>query len=250
MRRLGVVSALSVLLWGGGVSAAAAAAPGETAGTVSRVVDGDTVHVTDGRGSRIKVRVLGIDTPETVDRRKPVQCWGPEATRFATTTLLHKKVTLVTDPTRPHGTATTGCWSTCTCPTDPTTPYSPRGPGLPAPTSSTTSPWPSTQRSPPPRHRPASRIAAYGEPAPHDREPRGPRRPPGRLAADPSIKHTECGPAADVAVMVWPRCDGCRVGKAMHSLVNARPTAEPATVRPPAAVQRPCGMAVIDDSPR
>jgi hypothetical protein len=71
MRRLGVVAVLSVLLWGGGVSAAAAA-PAETAGTVSRVVDGDTVHVTDGRGSRIKVRVLGIDTPETVDRRKPV----------------------------------------------------------------------------------------------------------------------------------------------------------------------------------
>jgi micrococcal nuclease len=100
MRRLGVVAVLSVLLWGGGVSAAAAAAPAGTAGTVSRVVDGDTVHVTDGRGSRIKVRVLGIDTPETVDRRKPVQCWGPEATRFATTTLLHKKVTLFTDPTQ------------------------------------------------------------------------------------------------------------------------------------------------------
>jgi micrococcal nuclease len=70
------------------------------AGTVSRVVDGDTVHVTDGRGSRIKVRVLGIDTPETVDPRVPVQCWGPEATQFATTTLLNKKVTLVTDPTQ------------------------------------------------------------------------------------------------------------------------------------------------------
>jgi len=33
-----------------------------------------------------------------------------------------------------------------------------------------------------------------------------------RLAADPSIKHTECGPAADVAVMVWPRCDGHPAG--------------------------------------
>jgi micrococcal nuclease len=67
---------------------------------VSRVVDGDTVHVTDTRGSRVKVRVLGIDTPETVDPRKPVQCWGPEATRFATTTLLNKKVSLITDPTQ------------------------------------------------------------------------------------------------------------------------------------------------------
>jgi micrococcal nuclease len=74
--------------------------PAGTTGTVSRVVDGDTVHVTDARGSRIKVRVLGIDTPETVDPRKPVQCWGPEATQFATATLLKKKVTLVTDPTQ------------------------------------------------------------------------------------------------------------------------------------------------------
>jgi endonuclease YncB( thermonuclease family) len=62
------------------------------------VIDGDTVWVTDDRGSRVKVRVLGIDTPETKDPRKPVQCWGPEATRFATNTLLSKRVTLVTDP--------------------------------------------------------------------------------------------------------------------------------------------------------
>ncbi len=67
---------------------------------MSRVVDGDTVHVTDARGARIKVRVLGIDTPETKDPRKPVQCWGPEATWFATTTLLNKKVALATDPTQ------------------------------------------------------------------------------------------------------------------------------------------------------
>ena len=93
------MAVLSVLLLTGWVSAATAAPTG-TMGTVSRVVDGDTVHVTDGRGSRIKVRVLGIDTRETVDPRKPVQCWGPEATRFATTTLLNRKVTLVTDPTQ------------------------------------------------------------------------------------------------------------------------------------------------------
>ncbi|MCO1659185.1 thermonuclease family protein [Pseudonocardia humida] len=64
---------------------------------MSYVVDGDTVHVLDGRGSKIKVRVLGIDTPETRDPRKPVQCWGPEATQFATATLLGQQVTLVTD---------------------------------------------------------------------------------------------------------------------------------------------------------
>ena len=50
--------------------------PGEA--VVKRVVDGDTivVHVS-GRDER--VRLIGIDTPETVDPRKPVQCFGKEA---------------------------------------------------------------------------------------------------------------------------------------------------------------------------
>lgn len=68
--------------------------------TVTYIVDGDTVHVTDALGSKIKVRVLGIDTPETRDPRKPVQCWGPEATQFAAATLLGQPVTLVSDPTQ------------------------------------------------------------------------------------------------------------------------------------------------------
>jgi micrococcal nuclease len=78
----------------------AAASRGYVDGTVSRVVDGDTIHVTDAGGARVKVRVLGIDTPETVDPRKPVQCWGPEASAWAKATLAGKHVTLVTDPTQ------------------------------------------------------------------------------------------------------------------------------------------------------
>lgn len=42
---------------------------------VSRVVDGDTIQLQDGR----KVRYIGINTPETVDPRRPVQCFGKEA---------------------------------------------------------------------------------------------------------------------------------------------------------------------------
>ena len=42
---------------------------------VSRVVDGDTIEIETGQ----KVRYIGIDTPETVDPRKPVQCFGKEA---------------------------------------------------------------------------------------------------------------------------------------------------------------------------
>jgi micrococcal nuclease len=42
---------------------------------VVRVVDGDTVKVSNGA----TLRLIGVDTPETVDPRKPVQCFGREA---------------------------------------------------------------------------------------------------------------------------------------------------------------------------
>jgi micrococcal nuclease len=45
---------------------------------VVQVIDGDTIEVRmDGRTEQ--VRLLGIDTPETKDPRKPVQCFGQEA---------------------------------------------------------------------------------------------------------------------------------------------------------------------------
>jgi micrococcal nuclease len=46
--------------------------------TVVHDVDGDTIVVAFG-GRDEKIRILGADTPETVDPRKPVQCYGPEA---------------------------------------------------------------------------------------------------------------------------------------------------------------------------
>lgn len=46
--------------------------------TVVRVVDGDTVDVRLGRRAET-TRLLGIDTPETVDPTEPVGCFGPEA---------------------------------------------------------------------------------------------------------------------------------------------------------------------------
>lgn len=46
--------------------------------TISRVVDGDTFYYEEN-GLKGEVRMLGIDTPETVDPRKPVQCFGKEA---------------------------------------------------------------------------------------------------------------------------------------------------------------------------
>ena len=50
------------------------------------VVDGDTIDVSiDGR--RERVRLIGIDTPETKKPNTPVQCYGPEATAFTTSLL-------------------------------------------------------------------------------------------------------------------------------------------------------------------
>jgi len=46
--------------------------------TVVRVVDGDTV-VLRIAGATERVRLIGIDTPETVKPDTPVQCYGPEA---------------------------------------------------------------------------------------------------------------------------------------------------------------------------
>jgi endonuclease YncB( thermonuclease family) len=45
---------------------------------VTRVVDGDTIVVADVG----TVRLIGVDTPETVDPRKPVQFFGKEASEF------------------------------------------------------------------------------------------------------------------------------------------------------------------------
>lgn len=48
------------------------------AGVVERPVDGDTVVVRIG-GRSESVRLIGIDTPESVARDRPVECFGPEA---------------------------------------------------------------------------------------------------------------------------------------------------------------------------
>lgn len=54
--------------------------------TVERIVDGDTIVVRiDGR--RERVRLIGIDTPETKKENTPVQCFGPEATAYTTSLL-------------------------------------------------------------------------------------------------------------------------------------------------------------------
>jgi micrococcal nuclease len=80
-------------------SPTAAPTPELLAGTVVEVVDGDTIHVQLPSGVE-KVRIIGIDTPETVDPNRPASCFGPEATAFAKETLAGKGVTLEIDPTQ------------------------------------------------------------------------------------------------------------------------------------------------------
>ncbi|WP_423919200.1 thermonuclease family protein [Frigoribacterium sp. 2-23] len=54
------------------------------AATVDRVVDGDTVIVVLDGGARERLRLIGVDTPETVKPNAPVDCFGPEASAFTT----------------------------------------------------------------------------------------------------------------------------------------------------------------------
>ncbi|MGB2580092.1 MAG: thermonuclease family protein [Minisyncoccia bacterium] len=63
---------------------------------VTRVVDGDTI-VVDVNGVSEKVRLIGVDTPETVDPRKLVQCFGKEASAFTKSLLLNAPIRLEAD---------------------------------------------------------------------------------------------------------------------------------------------------------
>lgn len=60
---------------------------------VTRVVDGDTIEIEGGQ----KVRYLGINTPETVDPRKTVQCFGKESSNKNKELVEGKKVRLEKD---------------------------------------------------------------------------------------------------------------------------------------------------------
>ena len=78
------------------VKAALAAQPGLY--PVVYVDDGDTIIVRTPTGKET-VRLLGADTPEVKDPRKPVQCYGPEASAHTKALLGHgASVRLAPDP--------------------------------------------------------------------------------------------------------------------------------------------------------
>lgn len=66
---------------------------------VLRVADGDTIHI-NYNGKDEKVRFIGLDTPEIKDPRKPIQCFGREASAKMTELVENKKVRLEFDRTQ------------------------------------------------------------------------------------------------------------------------------------------------------
>lgn len=60
--------------------------PNDGTATITHVVDGDTIDIQIG-GRDERVRLIGIDTPETKKPNFPIECYGPEATAFTTSLL-------------------------------------------------------------------------------------------------------------------------------------------------------------------
>lgn len=86
-----VIVALLVLRpWERGPEAGLASVTAE----VVRVVDGDTIEVRIGDEVE-DVRLIGVDTPETVKPGTPVQCFGPRASDFTHRQLEGRRVKLV-----------------------------------------------------------------------------------------------------------------------------------------------------------
>lgn len=70
----------------------------QTNAFVVRAVDGDTLVVTiDGQPKEVTIRLLGINTPETVDPRRKVECFGKEASARMHELVDGKRVRLVED---------------------------------------------------------------------------------------------------------------------------------------------------------
>lgn len=67
--------------------------------SIVSVVDGDTIKI-NVDGNTETFRLIGMDTPETVDPRKDVQCFGVEASNKAKELLSGKKVRIETDTTQ------------------------------------------------------------------------------------------------------------------------------------------------------
>lgn len=93
MRRfLAALLIVTAILTACGAPRAATPSPAAGAGTLDAnatleyITDGDTIGVRV-HGKVERVRLIGIDTPETKKPNTPVQCFGPEATKYTTSLL-------------------------------------------------------------------------------------------------------------------------------------------------------------------
>lgn len=66
---------------------------------VVKVVDGDTIDIM-ANGKKIRVRLIGIDTPEKNDKRKPVECFAYEASKKLNDLISNKRINLYNDRTQ------------------------------------------------------------------------------------------------------------------------------------------------------
>ena len=75
------------------------------------MVDGDTLEV-DFRGRTLTVRLIGIDTPESVAPGEPVQCYAAQASSYTTERLEGERVRLQFDVERidPYGRTLAYVW--------------------------------------------------------------------------------------------------------------------------------------------
>ncbi|MGG1660219.1 thermonuclease family protein [Brevibacillus sp. NRS-1366] len=93
MKRFALFLFLLAMLLGACSASGQPQANGEMEATVKRVVDGDTFELATGE----KVRMIGMDTPETVKPNHPVDPYGKEASNFTKELLADQKVTLKFD---------------------------------------------------------------------------------------------------------------------------------------------------------
>lgn len=77
-------------------SSASSSPPYSDLAYVAEVVDGDTIKIQIA-GRTETIRLIGIDTPETVAPGTPVQCFGPQASDAARSLLLGQNVVLYSD---------------------------------------------------------------------------------------------------------------------------------------------------------
>jgi micrococcal nuclease len=77
-----------------------ASAQTSTPATVSRVIDGDTLVARLADNSEVTVRLIGIDSPETVKPATPVECGGQQASDAMRQLAEGQQVNLVSDPTQ------------------------------------------------------------------------------------------------------------------------------------------------------